>query len=94
MQIGVSRAEARELRRYRRFYLTYPQIRESLSPELRRTLLPQPDASNNRESLTPKLGRRRAYCTALFITTLLVLGAVPSEMPTVLLNAVFPTTVN
>ena len=56
IQVGVSRAEARELRRYRKFYLTYPQIRESLSPELRRTLLPQPDASNNRESLTPKLG--------------------------------------
>ena len=30
---GVSRAEARELRRYRQFYLTYPQIRESLTPE-------------------------------------------------------------
>jgi hypothetical protein len=40
-QAGVSRAEARELRRYRLFYLTYPQIRESLSPELARTLLPQ-----------------------------------------------------
>ena len=29
---GVSRAEPRELRRYRRFYLTYPRIRESLLP--------------------------------------------------------------
>ena len=53
---GVSRAEARELRRYRQFYLTYPQIRESLTPELGRTLLPQTDAGNIRESLTPKLG--------------------------------------
>jgi predicted nuclease of restriction endonuclease-like (RecB) superfamily len=55
-QAGVSRAEARELRRYRQFYLTYPQIRESLSPELGRTLLPQTDAGSNRESLTPQLG--------------------------------------
>lgn len=35
---GVGRAAARELRRYRQFYLTCPQIRESLSPELGRTL--------------------------------------------------------
>lgn len=31
---GVSRSEERELRRYRLFYKIYPQIRESLSPEL------------------------------------------------------------
>lgn len=55
-QAGVSRAEARELRRYRQFYLTYPQIRESLSPELGRTLLPQTDTGNNREPPAPKLG--------------------------------------
>ena len=30
---GMRRVEARELRRYRRFYLTYPQIREALTPE-------------------------------------------------------------
>lgn len=53
---GVSRAEARELRRYRQFYLTYPQIRESLTPELARRLLPQTDAGNIWESPTPKLG--------------------------------------
>jgi hypothetical protein len=35
LQAGVSRAETRELRRYRQFYITYPQIRESLSPELK-----------------------------------------------------------
>jgi DUF1016 N-terminal domain len=35
---GVSRAEERELRRYRRFYQTYPQIRESVTPELRKHL--------------------------------------------------------
>jgi predicted nuclease of restriction endonuclease-like (RecB) superfamily len=55
-QAGVSRAEARELRRYRQFYLTYPQIRESLTPELAGRLLPQRSAANNRESLTPQLG--------------------------------------
>jgi predicted nuclease of restriction endonuclease-like (RecB) superfamily len=33
MQAGISRTEARELRRYRHFYLTYPQIRESPTPE-------------------------------------------------------------
>lgn len=32
---GVSRSEARELRRYRLFYQTYPQIWETLSPEFR-----------------------------------------------------------
>ena len=31
---GVSRAEARELRRYRQLYLTYPQIRDSSTPKL------------------------------------------------------------
>ena len=30
---GVSRTEERELRRYRQFFQTYPQIRESLTPE-------------------------------------------------------------
>ncbi|MBN1772047.1 MAG: DUF1016 family protein [Deltaproteobacteria bacterium] len=29
---GLARTDARELRRYRLFYLTYPQIRETLSP--------------------------------------------------------------
>jgi len=41
-QAGVSRAEARELRRYRQFYLTYPQIRETLSPEFARMLWRKP----------------------------------------------------
>lgn len=56
MQAGVSRTEARELRRYRQFYFTYPQIRESLSPELKRKLLPQADTGNFRESVSPALG--------------------------------------
>src|ERR1039458_6806915 len=34
----VSRAEERELRRYRQFYQTYPQIRESLTPDLTKHL--------------------------------------------------------
>ena len=34
LQAGVIRADARELRRYRQLYLTYPQIRETLSPKL------------------------------------------------------------
>jgi predicted nuclease of restriction endonuclease-like (RecB) superfamily len=38
VQDGVSRAEERELRRYRQFYQTYPQIREALTPELHKSL--------------------------------------------------------
>lgn len=37
-QQGMPRVDARELRRYRQFYSTYPQIRESLTPELRNLL--------------------------------------------------------
>ena len=36
---GVSRIEERELRRYRQFYQTYQQIRETVSPELHQRLL-------------------------------------------------------
>jgi hypothetical protein len=32
-ELGIKRIYERELRRYRQFYLTYPRIRESLSPE-------------------------------------------------------------
>lgn len=56
MAAGVSRAEARELRRYRQFYLIYPQIRETLTPEFGITPLPQTMVTNNRESPTPKFG--------------------------------------
>ena len=56
MQAGVSRSEARELRRYRKFYLTYPSIRESLSPELISKLLPFATTVNFRESLSPESG--------------------------------------
>lgn len=37
-QQGMPRVEARELRRYRQFYSAYPQIRESLTPELHKLL--------------------------------------------------------
>ena len=32
-ELGIPRTDARELRRYRLFYLTYPHIRETVSPE-------------------------------------------------------------
>ena len=35
--IGLKRMDVRELRRYRQFYLVYPQIRETLLPEFRAT---------------------------------------------------------
>lgn len=54
-QAGVSRTEARELRRYRLFYLTYPQIRETLSPELAESIR-TPVETGIVESLTPQLG--------------------------------------
>lgn len=53
---GVSRCDRRELYRYRQFYLTYPQIVETLSPQLARILPVSAYTGNNRESLTPKLG--------------------------------------
>jgi len=54
---GVSRVEERELRRYRQFYQTYPQIRESLAPEFTAFLPPHgPSAARGtiRESATPE----------------------------------------
>jgi predicted nuclease of restriction endonuclease-like (RecB) superfamily len=56
-EAGVSRSEERELRRYRQFYQTYPQIRESVTPELKDRIgiqdaLP-PKAI--RETVTPEL---------------------------------------
>jgi len=55
---GVSRCEERELRRYRQFYLAYPQIRESLSPELEKYhLKPFPKfAAKIREASSPVSG--------------------------------------
>jgi len=54
---GVSRVEARELRRYRRFYLVYPQIRESLTPEMRPFLpVPSRPPRKIRETPSPDFG--------------------------------------
>ena len=33
---GLRRIDARELRRFRQFYSTYPQIREAVTPEIKR----------------------------------------------------------
>ena len=38
-RLNIPRSSERELRRYRLFYSTYPQIRESLPPELNKQLL-------------------------------------------------------
>lgn len=53
---GVSRSETRELRRYRQFYQIYPQIRDSLTPELRNKLLRRlpAEGSKIREPATPE----------------------------------------
>ena len=55
--LGVSRCEVRELWRYRRFYRVYPQIRESLTPELQSRFLPIEDSPNGviGETVSPQL---------------------------------------
>ena len=49
---GLGRTDERELRRYNQFFLTYPQIRESLTPEFQKAL-PMPTMPIV-ESLTPE----------------------------------------
>jgi predicted nuclease of restriction endonuclease-like (RecB) superfamily len=56
IQKGVSRCDRRELYRYRQFYLIYPQIVETVSPQSASTLPGPTAARRNGESLTPKLG--------------------------------------
>ncbi len=51
MRQGISRCDRRELYRYRQFYLTYPQIRVTLPPELQPPSLQQQIV----ESLSPQL---------------------------------------
>ena len=58
---GLKRVDARELRRFRLLYITYPQIRETVTPELLAgsglpALLPLPEsaASAKRETLSPE----------------------------------------
>jgi predicted nuclease of restriction endonuclease-like (RecB) superfamily len=57
LSAGVVRAEERELRRYRQFYTTYPQIRDSLPPELKAKLVPHGTLAIHtiRDSLNPEL---------------------------------------
>jgi predicted nuclease of restriction endonuclease-like (RecB) superfamily len=50
---GVSRCDRRELYRYRQFYLTYPQIVETLSPQLVKTLRLQAPVSDKRAAPSP-----------------------------------------
>ena len=55
----INRSEERELRRYRRFYHIYPQIRETLPPELHKRISLQSDsgdASRIVESTNPQSG--------------------------------------
>lgn len=52
---NISRSEARELRRYRQFYLLYPQIRDSATPKLMDGI--KTYDLEKRESLTPISGR-------------------------------------
>lgn len=66
IEAGVNRTEARELRRYRRFYLTYPQIRESVSPELTSHFLRLRASDEIRESVTPVLGGRHLLTNLSF----------------------------
>ena len=51
--VGMRRVDVRELRRYRQFYLIYPQIREALTPESLAILPPGGSYPVKRESGTP-----------------------------------------
>ena len=51
---GIVRSDERELRRYRHFYLAYPQIRESLSPEFVAVPPPAPKKAAIRETVSPE----------------------------------------
>ncbi len=56
-ELGIPRTDVRELRRYRRFFLAYPQIRESLTPELAKALPSLPSVGQIRDSLSPELAQ-------------------------------------
>ena len=51
----VPRTDVRELRRYRLFYLSYPQIRDSVSPEFMPLIPSSSSAAEKRDSLSPEL---------------------------------------
>ncbi len=86
---GVSRAEERELRRYRQFYQTYPQIREALTPGLRKHLVspaksPSPSI---REPATPESGLTgRNLVTRLSFTHIAELLAIDDPLKRSLLK--------
>jgi len=80
---GLKRVESRELRRYRQFYQLYPQIRESVTPELNRLLLGGefPLPTEKRESPTPELHNSgRAIITKLSFTHLAELIAIEDNL--------------
>lgn len=55
-QTGLTRIEARELRRYRQFYLTYPQIRETLSARLPGLLIREtPSPESGQTAMSPQI---------------------------------------
>ncbi len=51
---GMKRVDTRELRRFRQFYLAYPQIREALTPDLVKMLPAAASIPKKRDSVTPK----------------------------------------
>lgn len=51
---GMKRVDTRELRRFRQFYLAYPQIREAMTPDLVKMLPASTSGQKKRESVTPK----------------------------------------
>lgn len=51
---NIPRSTSRELRRYRLFFLTYPQIRDSIEPGLREMIPPLETGGEIWESVTPK----------------------------------------
>lgn len=56
---SLARVDARELRRYRRFFQVYPEIRDTLSPDLLGSGLLLPKSSGAKwETLSPELKRR------------------------------------
>lgn len=52
-QLGVTRSDARELRRYRLFYITYPQIWEALPPKFRSALASIRDSGASDSPMPP-----------------------------------------
>jgi hypothetical protein len=54
-QAGFSRTEVRELRHYRQFYVTYPEIRESLTPDLAQALLSKQVAASIGRQRVPEI---------------------------------------